>query len=178
MTTNTTNSAEIHAFTEKLSSSQRFRLGSEKYTRRFRLLFLLTITGIVGLSLVFLFQQKPTFIDASLFLFLVILLSISWLTLDKRLHHATLKGDALILRSMSNKSSVTSIKSVRKVRTYNILGLKFTSLNYYIDGRHRKSILLGSRPGSSFTVEYFIIVAISWSKKKKANHKPGSVLAH
>jgi hypothetical protein len=88
----------------------------------------------------------------------------------------TLKGDTIIFNSIDNKSSVTSIRSIRKIKSKSALGIQWTKLNYNIDGTSKSAIILNRMTQGTLNPELTIRKALEISKKK-ANHKPGPVTA-
>lgn len=89
----------------------------------------------------------------------------------------TLKGDTIIFNSIDNKSSVTSIRSIRKIKSKSALGIQWTKLNYNLDGTTKSAIILNRIAHSTINPEQTIRKALEISKKK-ANHKPGPVTAN
>lgn len=173
---NTTHkNSEFDAFTEKLMANERITLFDKNYFRRIKL----TLLGLLILSLG-LFSTLYYFSILSITVWLVcggasVALLLAFYILSRRTRSASLKGDTLILNCMKSKSIVTSIRSVRRARTYRILTLHCTILNYSLDGRLYTSILFGNPPGVTISLDHVILHAVRWNKKQKANHKPGSV---
>ena len=97
--------------------------------------------------------------------------------LTKNIRSTSVKGDTLILTSVDKNSAVTSIRSLKKIKTTNFLGFEITKLNFNLDGRNRSSIIINRQGSYPFTPEHSIRKAYELSKKQKANHKPGSVTA-
>ena len=89
----------------------------------------------------------------------------------------TLKGDTIIFNSIGNKSSVTSIRSIRKIKSKSVLGIQWTKLNYNLDGVSKSAVILNRIANSSINPELTLKKALEISKKK-ANHKPGPVTAN
>jgi hypothetical protein len=167
--------SEMEAFTEKLIANERITLFDKNYFRRLKLslIGLLIVSSALISTLFFLDILSVTLLllcggsTFGLFLLLFILL--------RRTRSASIKGDTLILNGLRTKPTVTSIRSVRKARTYRILWLHCTILHYSLDGRLYTSLLFGNPPGASITLDTVILHAVRWNKKQKANHKPGSV---
>ena len=86
-----------------------------------------------------------------------------------RYRTGAVQGDTLILKNLKNKSFVTPICSVRKVRSYTLFGLPCTWIRYKIDGHSHTTLLIGRPPGISVTVENHITHPIFSEKIKKAN---------
>ena len=86
------------------------------------------------------------------------------------------KGDTLILNSIKKKEScVTSLRSVKEVKTISFLGLHWTNLQYKLDGVSKKVIIFNRASSVIVRPEIAIKKAIRLSKKQKANHKPDPV---
>lgn len=121
-------------------------------------------------------DHNPELVDVSILLISITSLWAIFFIGYKYLHTISIKGETLIIKSFASSPIVTSINSVKNAMSYNILGVQFTSLTYVLDGRLHKIFVIGSRIDSKISVARLIREAKSWSKKKKANHKPGSVL--
>lgn len=89
----------------------------------------------------------------------------------------TLKGDTIIFNSIDNKSSVTSIRSIRRIKSKSALGIQWTKLNYNLDGVSKSAVILNRIANGSINPELTLKKALELSKKK-ANHKPGPVTAN
>jgi hypothetical protein len=99
-----------------------------------------------------------------------------------RFRHKTrrviVKGDTLILKNYHKRSLVTSLRSVKKVRTFRLPGVYVTRLEYNLDGVNRSTVIVNRSWTVAHTPEQLMRKAIDLSRKerkKKANHKPGSV---
>ena len=94
--------------------------------------------------------------------------------LKKSAKATSLKGDTIIFNSLDNKSSVTSIRSIRKIRSKTALGIQWTRLSYMLDGVPRSAVILNRIANSRMNPELTLRKALEINKKK-ANHKPGPV---
>ena len=67
-----------------------------------------------------------------------------------KLADISIKGDVVLINQLFKPCKVTSIKSVRQIRTRKFLNYSLTSLTYYLDGNKGKIILFkhSNRPGS------------------------------
>lgn len=81
------------------------------------------------------------------------------------------KGDALILNSFDRRSLVTSLRSVRKVRTRQVLGLHITRLDYNLDGRNRSTLVVNRSWAVASTPERLLKKAIALSNKERKKGK-------
>lgn len=165
----TITSSEVKMFTKKLSSAQRFRLCPHNYARRFQVLSLIFIAIVLTFIFVQYVGMNPSIQVAAYFLVLCVSVMVSWIVFYKRLRTASIKGDTLILKSLTHKSSITSVRSIQSVHSYRILGFHVTSLCYVLDGKRKKAILLGNSTGTTLPLDFFINEAVLWNKKKKAN---------
>ena len=88
------------------------------------------------------------------------------------------KGDNLILNSFDNRSLVTSLRSIKSVRTTHFFLFHFTSLEFKLDGVDRTTIMINRPWAVDDRPDVLVKQAIALSKdnrEKKANHKLGSV---
>lgn len=162
------------SFTKKVTSNKRIALSPAKVLRRLKVLFVLSLAAIFFAGIMLLFSRALSMTAAIIFIGTVGILVTALFTIGKKAKSASIKGDTLILKGLDNKNCVTTLHSVRTVKTYEVIGFQITTLRYSLDGRSHLSILLGNPPGVSITVETCLRKAIQLSKKK-ANHKPGSV---
>ena len=77
---------------------------------------------------------------------------------------------------MNNKTYLTSIYSLRGLKSRTFLTFQITTFNYFLDGSYKKVILIGTKNFSPVTPEKSIRKAKEIQESKKANHKPDSVL--
>ena len=97
--------------------------------------------------------------------------------LYRHIQAASLKGDTLILSSLNQKNKVTSVRSIKKVKTSSFLGIQFTDMVYNLDGSNNRAIIITLASRAAVKPEKFIKKAMQISLKERANHKPGSVSA-
>ena len=95
----------------------------------------------------------------------------------RHIQAAAVKGDTLILKSLSKKNKVTTLSSIQKIKTTSIFGVQFTDMIYNLDGLSNRAIIITLASRVPVNPEKSIKKAISFSLKEKANHKPGSVSA-
>lgn len=177
MTVNTKQSLEIDAFLENMECQKRFSLTSESVVRKIRMASVFTLITISAFLFLLIIGKTFTFPRVVIYLLTT---SALWSVLiigAKYFNTACIKGESLILTNFSSKSVVTSVNSVKEVKSYHLFNFQFTFLKYVLDGKSHLICVTGGRNGSTLSVENFIIQAKVWSKKKKANRKPGSVLA-
>jgi hypothetical protein len=76
--------------------------------------------------------------------------------LSRRARVAALKGDTLILKGIDSKSTVTSIRSVRKASSFQIFGVPITHLDYILDHQRKTSFVLGTPSGFKYPLDKVI----------------------
>lgn len=95
---------------------------------------------------------------------------------QKSLASAALKGDALILNTIDNKNCVTTLRSIRKIKTNKIGNRTITALHYNLDGTLKKAVLVSSYENTfESTPSEVIKSAQRYFKNKRQIYKPGSV---
>ena len=129
----------------------------------------------IGLSGILCFSGRMTFLKLGM-AFCIAASSIAlFLYLRKKIQSTSVKGGTLILNTLDNKNKVTSLRSIKKIRTKSALGLQWTSLSYNLDGRDQNAIIVNKASAVPVLPETAIKKAIALNKKEKANHKPGPV---
>ena len=159
----------------RLESRENIYITPIKYLEKCNLVFLIMffLAIISDLFIVFFFGKS--------FLTIGLVALVSFLTmgiilyLRSHIKSTYVTGDTLIFKSFDNSSKVTSLRSVQKVKTKSMLGLALTRLEYNLDGTSNSVLFIN--PGSSkfSSPDRVLTEAIDWSKKRKANHKPGPV---
>ena len=91
---------------------------------------------------------------------------------------ASIKGDSLILNALNKRSTVMSIKGIKKIKARSLLFVYFTSMHYNLDGRMKTIYFVTQSLDSTAPEKTVKIILKDLKGKKKANHKPGSVFAH
>ena len=159
----------------KLYSNQRVDLAVKNYFSHLKIFIALTILFAISILGLFIYKNHITY--STLFISIgTIFLLIGFIGyFVKNAHSTSIKGDTLIIQSLSHKNIVTSIRSVKKITSLRIVGFQFTKLHYFLDGKKRTSLLINAPGTFPFSAAKFIQLAISKSKKTKANNKPGSV---
>ena len=143
---------------------------NKKYRQFLRLLFVLLICSHISLFILYL--------DSKLVIGVAILTLLAALLLIRKLYFslasASLKGDALILKDINNKSLVASIKSINNIKTKKFGAIYLTALNFKIDGTSRKAMLISDKK-SKIQPSDAILSAQHYLKNKRQIYKPGSV---
>lgn len=76
-------------------------------------------------------------------------------------------GNLIISDIKKEKNLVTSIRSVRKLKTTRVGRVHFTSFNYHLDGRNRRAVILKRVPLSDLAPE--VVLRKLKEEKEKAN---------
>lgn len=148
---------------------------SSKYLSRVKLFLTLFVTLTISILAALIFISGVTYttlITAAISSILTYLI-VSYVYSHSQT--ASLKGDTLIFSSMSKRSSVMSVSTIKKVKSRCFIGLCWTFIRYKVDGRTSWIFILTPKMPNS--PEKVIIEALELKRKnKKANHKPGSVI--
>ena len=174
---------------------KRIDFSPNKYFKRLKtyLFFLISIAVLSGVYVIFSIGLSYT---ALLICFGIALTSLTIFYSLKKTKTTSVKGDTLIMNNINNQSCVTSIRSIRKVKTTRFLGIFRTELIFYLDGVKRKALFYNLASSLPVTPETSIKRAIKISQlkrrlakaqilelekikeKQKANHKPDPVTFH
>lgn len=139
---------ELSQFTTRLRSNGRVNLYNKDYFYRLKwvlpvLLIILSIT-LASLFYFDFISRSVLFISSAAGL--VVLVAYHFIL--KRARIAALKGDTIILKGVDDHSTVTSIKSVRRASSFQILGIQITRLSYIVDKKQCSSLVFGSPEGA------------------------------
>jgi hypothetical protein len=132
-------------FVQQLNNYERVEISS--FHRKRKLLLLGTVSISACIHCVLAFNFYPSIIPILVISFSFITLTKIVLTIDKTISSAAIKGDSLILKNSQNQNCVTSIKSIRKMKTKRIGKTTITSIQFHLDGSKRKAILLSDNSG-------------------------------
>lgn len=116
----------------------------------------------------------PSYFLISLFSIQLIITIIYIKTIYNSYSSAAIKGDSLILKNTKNQNCVTSIRSIRKIKSRKIGKNTFTALQYSLDGKNKKALLI-SDSETLFPPSMALQVAKNHFKNKRQIYKPGSV---
>ena len=158
-----------------LLSRERIDLTSKNYFSMLRNISLTTFLLIILFDVMLMSYFDISLIVQGINLVILGLVGLSLLKLLKKTSSTSIKGDTLILKNSSNMPCVTSVNSIKRIKTVSVLFIQITYLYYNLDGKNRKTYIFTRKNAYSFTPEYLLKKAIELSKKQKANHKPGSV---
>lgn len=147
---------ELTLLSNKMSSNARVDLYDKNYLFRIKWAFpILLLVSLITLSVLFstgMMNQTQLIISSLIVMILLFIVQI----LARRARVAALKGDSIILKGINSKSTVTSLKSIRKASSYQILGIPVTHLNYTLDHQNKTSIVFGSPSGMKSSLDQLI----------------------
>lgn len=147
---------ELTLLTAKLSENTRVDLYDKNYLFRIKWTFpMLLLTSLISLSVLFstgVMNQTQLIISSIVAMILLVIVQI----LARRARVAALKGDSIILKGIDSKSTVTSINSIRRANSYQILGIPVTHLNYTLDHQKKSSLVFGSPSGMKSPLDQLI----------------------
>ena len=112
----------------KLLNRQRVAILPKNYSKNFNLALQLLLLLILSLTVIYLFSSRLTF-SKLIISSIVVLLSLGFYSFCiKKIKETIIKGDTLILNSLGKKSKVTSLRSIKNVKTRSFAGLQYTNL--------------------------------------------------
>lgn len=156
---------EIAQFTAQINANKRVDLYDKNYLIGIKWVFPLLLLGtLISFTLLF---SMGLMTQSELILYSVIAL-IGLFLVQLILRHvriATLKGDTLILKCIHSKSTVMSLRSVRKARSYRFIGLNLTLVRYSLDKKPGRIIVFGAPSGMSTSLDNLLISAKNYKKK-------------
>ena len=153
----------------KLLNRQRVAILPKNYSKNFNLALQLLLLLILSLTVIYLFSSRLTF-SKLIISSIVVLLSLGFYSFCiKKIKETIIKGDTLILNSLGKKSKVTSLRSIKNVKTRSFAGLQYTNLKYTLDGKKEMVVFIGRSSYLPFSPENTIKEAVKFSKKRKAN---------
>ena len=159
----------------KLLNKERVWVTPKNYLGRLKLTFILfAILSAITIALIYtFFGQSFLTLAICAISSLVCIFTIYYSA--KHLFEASIKGDILIMNSLTESSKVTSLRSIRRVKTKSVMGLSVTKINYSLDGRNNTVRFINTFQSLPTQPDCILNNAIKKSKKRKANHKPGPV---
>lgn len=162
----------------KLQERKRVDITPKNYLTRCQRVLILEflITAIAAGSILVYFGITYTTIGVAALMILIC--SAVCLYIRRKTKAVAVKGDNLILNSFDNRSLVTSLRSIKSIRTTHFLLFHFTSLQFKLDGIDRTTIVINRPWAVEARPDILVKKAIALSKdnrEKKANHKLGSV---
>ena len=151
----------------RLLNRKRVQITPENYLMRVNS----SLLGFFVLTLLFSFYVlvnfRLSFLTISIALGVTIIVGGSILFLKQKINSTIIKGDTLILNSFNNSSKVTSLRSIKRIKTKTVLGMQWTNINYSLDGRIQSAVIVNRSSVVPFTPENTIREAIKLSEKTK-----------
>ncbi len=160
---------------KRLEKREKIHVTPSHYLRKWNLFFLFLTFFAIILDVLIIYKIGKSFLTVGLVLVVTFTPLLAIYYLRKHVSAAYMRGDTLIFKSFDNSSKVTSLRSVRKVKSKKLLGFKCIRLEYNLDGMYNSVIILNSPTSRASSADKLLADAIDWSKKRKANHKPGPV---
>ena len=167
---------EKRVLLERLLSKQRIDFTSVNYFNRLKLFLLLLVITAMGSTALILSILGVTYFT------LLLSVGISLFTigavcyLRSKVKSTSVKGDALILNSINRTSCVTSILSVKRVKTKSFFGLQWTNVNFKLDGVSRSALFFTIASSVPVRPEISLQKAIRLSKKQNGKYGLGDVI--
>lgn len=147
---------ELAILTAHISANTRVDLYDKNYLYRIKWTFpLLLLISLITLSVLFstgLMNQTQLIISSLVVMVILIVVQV----LARRSRVAALKGDTLILKGIDSKSTITSLKSIRRANSYQIFGIPVTHLNYTLDHQKKSLIVFGTPLGMKSSLDQLI----------------------
>lgn len=162
-----------YSFTSQLNQSDKIPISTINEKRKRVLLGIFFLIVLLHSLLIFYFYSGSKIIITALgfsLLASIFLYRKNYLLLSS----ASIKGDSLILKNVKNQNSVTSLRSIRKLKTQRIGGMIFTFVHYKLDGSNRRALLV-SGPENKLQPIVALRSAQRHYKNKRQIYKPGSV---
>lgn len=161
---------------QKNTSKYRLRVTKKGYIQAARRnIFILFVSGtFLSIStLLFLGKNFESLIVAS---FIEFVFLITTVYLFKKIRSASIKDGFLLMKTASKVSKVTSLRSIKNLKTKTILGIQITKLRYNLDGGNHTGVIINTANSKHSSPEALIKKELfAYEEKKKANHKPGPV---
>lgn len=153
----------------QLLNAERVFLTGPNYLKRIRLFLTLfavvTLFAVAGCYL--LLGMSSLFLTISA----AMIISLSFITTYcyKHLYASSVKGGTFILSDLKQRSHITSLRSLSKVRSSRIGGLQMTTFQFKLDGVVRKGMIINTDHYIPFNTDRFLKKATELYKKQKAN---------
>lgn len=164
--------SEKQKFELQLDQLERITLSAINVRKKYIFFTAIMVSLLLYFGLVFLLF--PSYFLITLFSIQLIITIFYIKTIYTYYSSAAIKGDSLILKNTKNQNCVTSIRSVRKIKSRKFGRNTFTALYYTLDGKTKKALLI-SDSELLFPPKMALQVAKSHFKNKRQIYKPGSV---
>ena len=152
---------------EALLSRKRVNITPHNYFSCLKYCFIAFFLFVLSSSVLILFHYGITFTTLGICIGTITLSIVVILSIAKRTKFIAVKGDALIINSMSTISCVTSLRSIVIVKTSSFLGIQLTKLTYKLDGVSKRAMFYSVSSTTPFRPEKSIRKAIELSKKQR-----------
>ena len=147
---------ELALLSDKLNDNARVDLYDKNYLFRIKWTFpMLLLSSLITLSVLFstgVMNQIQLIISSVVVMIVLLIVQV----LSRRARVAALKGDSIILKGIDSKSTVTSLRSVRRANSYQIFGIPITHLNYTLEQQKKTSIVFGAPSGMKSSLDQLI----------------------
>lgn len=154
-----------------LLERKRVEITPLNYLQRCRVHMSVQLLLTVLASTAMIYAMGMNFLSVGIGAGLLIFAILSSIYFRKHTKSLAVKGDALILNSFNRRSLVTSLRSVRNIRTRQILGLHITRLDYNLDGRNRSTLVVNRSWAVTSTPERLLKKAIALSNERRKKGK-------
>lgn len=159
-------------FKQQLDKLERISLSGIHIKKKYIFFTATMVSLLLYFGLVFL--MFPSYFLITLFSIQLILTIFYIKTIYNSYSSAAIKGDSLLLKNTKNQNCVTSIKSIRKIKSRKIGRNTFTALHFSLDGKNKKALLITDSE-MLFPPSVALQVAKHHFKNKRQIYKPGSV---
>src|SRR5690606_12274084 len=156
----------------QLLSRKRVDVTSKNYINQIRMISFLFFALIVAFISVYLYLTDLTLITIGVAVASLVVFGGILFLLRKQISGTAIKGDTLILNKDNKRFCVTSLRSIKEIKTFSFFVFQVTKLYYKLDGRTQSTLIFTVKNRYQFTPETLLRHAVILSKKQKANHKP------
>jgi len=160
---------ERKSWFKQLLSADRISLTSPHYFKRIRIFLTCYVLLSLGLIGALLYSLEITLITLTLATAILISILLLIAFCSKKLFSSALKGGTLILRDMKHRNHITSLRSLKKVKSIRFGIFQLTTIQFKLDGIVRSGVIINSDYHIPFNTDRFLLKAIDLYKKQKAN---------
>ncbi len=160
----------------QLLSRKRVDVTSKNYINQIRNVSLLFFALIIVFIGFYLYVNNLTFVTIAVAAATLVFFGGILIFLRNQISGTAIKGDTLILNKDNKRFCVTSLRSIKEIKSFSLLFFQVTRLHYKLDGRTQSTLIFTVKNRCQFTPETLLRHAVILSKKQKANHKPDPVL--
>ena len=159
----------------QLLSRKRVDVTSKNYINQIRLITFIFFALIVSFICIYLYFTDLTITTVAAAAVVIGVFGGVLHLVRKQISGTAIKGDTLILNKDNRRFCVTSLRSIKNIKSSSFLMFQLTRLNYKLDGRTQSTLIFTVKNRYQFTPETLLRHALELSKKQKANHKPDPV---